>query len=137
MGLPTLDSFIAVDNTELRIILKDLDQSEKEKIRYEQQSEVADKLELKDGKCPVCNTTGIKHLDPLYQKEHVEEKIKMLSEEIVNLQKKKSELEDSIEESTYKLKEAENANMKLKAHDISSETELKHIAEALNNTGKP
>ena len=118
-------------NTELSTILKNLDQSEKEKIRYEQQSEVADKLELKDGKCPVCNTTGIKHLDPLYQKEHVEEKIKMLSEEIVNLQKKKSELEDSIEESTYKLKEAENANMKLKAHDISSETELKHIAETI------
>ena len=118
-------------NTELHIILKDLDQSEKEKIRYEQQSEVADKLELKDGKCPVCNTTGIKHLDPLYQKEHVEEKIKTLGERVVNLEKKKSELQDSIEEATYKLKEAEDANVKLKIHDISSETELKQIVEII------
>ena len=55
----------------------------------------------------------------------------MLSEEIVNLQKKKSELEDSVEEATYKLKEAENANMKLKVHNISSETELKQIAETI------
>ena len=118
-------------NTKLSKILKDLDQSEKEKIRYEQQSEVADKLELKDGKCPVCNTTGIEHLDPLYQKEHVEEKIRMLSEEIVNLQKKKLELEDSVEEATYKLKEAENANIKLKTHNISNEAELEQIAETI------
>ena len=118
-------------NIESHTILKDLDQSKNEKTRYEQQSEVADKLELKDGKCPVCNTTGIKHLDPLYQKDHLEEKIKMLGEKIVILENKQSELENSIEEATYKLKEAENANVKLKAHNISSETELKHIAETI------
>ena len=55
----------------------------------------------------------------------------MLSEEIVNLQKKKSELEDSVEEATYKLKEAENANIKLKTHNISNEAELEQIAETI------
>ena len=117
-------------NTELSTILKNLDQSEKEKIRYEQQSEFANRLELKDGKCPVCDSS-VDKLTPLYQKEHVEEKIKTLGEKIVILEKKQSELENSIEEATYKLKEAENASVKLKAHNISSETELKQIAETI------
>ena len=117
-------------NIELRIISKESDQSEKEKIRYEQQSEFANRLELRDGKCPVCDSP-VDKLKPLYQKEHVEEKIKMLGEKIVILEKKQSELENSIEEATYKLKEAENANVKLKAHNISSETELKQIVETI------
>ncbi|MDP6898329.1 MAG: AAA family ATPase, partial [Candidatus Nitrosopelagicus sp.] len=38
---------------ELRIITKELDDSEKKKIRFEEQEEFAHRLELKDGKCPV------------------------------------------------------------------------------------
>ena len=125
-----IEKEIADYNIELRIISKESDQSEKEKIRYEQQSEFANRLELRDGKCPVCDSS-VDKLTPLYQKEHVEEKIKTLGEKIVILEKKQSELENSIEKVTYKLKEAENANVKLKAHNISSETELKQIAETI------
>ena len=125
-----IDKEISDYNTELRIILKDLDQSEKEKIRYEQQSEFANRLELRDGKCPVCDSP-VDKLKPLYQKEHVEEKIKILSEKIITLKKKQSKLEDSIESLNYKLNEAENANVKLKTHNISTETELEQIAETV------
>ena len=125
-----IDKEILDYNTELRIILKDLDQSEKEKIRYEQQSEFANRLELRDGKCPVCDSP-VDKLKPLYQKEHVEEKIKTLSKKIIILKKKQSELEDSIETLTYKLNEAENANVKLRTHNISTEIELEQIAETI------
>ena len=115
---------------ELRTISKDLDESEKKKIRFEEQSEFANRLELRDGKCPVCDSK-VDHLNPLFQKKHVNEEIKALNEKITILEKKQSELENSMEEATYRLKEAENANIKLKAHNISSETELEHIAETI------
>jgi len=116
---------------ELQTIVKELDESEKERIRYEQQSEVADKLELIDGKCPVCDTTGIEHLNPLYQKEHVEEEIRKIDKKIEELENKQAELENSIRNTNDKLKEAENADIKLKTHNISTQTELEKIANTI------
>ncbi len=116
---------------ELQRIIKELDESEKKKIRYEQQSEVAEKLELIDGKCPVCDSTGIEHLNPLYQKEHVEEEIRKLDKKIKELENKQAELENSIQNTNDRLKEAENADIKLKTHNISTETELEKIANTI------
>tara|TARA_Y100000590_G_scaffold354381_1_gene407674 strand:+ start:1 stop:1935 length:1935 start_codon:yes stop_codon:yes gene_type:complete len=116
---------------ELQRIIKELDESEKKRIRYEQQSEVAEKLELIDGKCPVCDSTGIEHLNPLYQKEHVEEEIRKLDKKIKELENKQAELENSIQNTNDRLKEAENADIKLKTHNISTETELEKIANTI------
>ena len=116
---------------ELQRIIKELDESEKKRIRYEQQSEVAEKLELIDGKCPVCDSTGIEHLNPLYQKEHVEEEIRKLDKKIKELENKQAELENSIQNINDRLKEAENADIKLKTHNISTETELEKIANTI------
>ena len=118
-------------DVELQRVIKELDESEKKRIRYEQQSEVADKLELIDGKCPVCDSTGIEHLNPLYQKEHVEEEIRKLDKKIRELENKQAELENSIQKTKDKLKEAENADIKLKTHNISTETELEKIAKTI------
>jgi exonuclease SbcC len=123
-----IDKEISDYNTELRTILKDLGQDEKEKIRYEQQSEFANRLELRDGKCPVCDSP-VDKLKPLYQKEHVKEKIKTLSKKIIILKNKQFKLEDSIKTLTDKHNEAENANVKLKTHNISTEIELEQIAK--------
>jgi len=118
-------------DVELQRVIKELDESEKKRIRYEQQSEVADKLELIDGKCPVCDSTGIEHLNPLYQKEHVEEEIRKLDKKIRELENKQAELENSIQKTKDRLKEAENADIKLKTHNISTETELEKIAKTI------
>jgi len=115
---------------ELRVVMKDLDEYGKKKIRFEEQSEFANRLELREGKCPVCDSK-VDHLNPLFQKEHVEEEIKTLDEKLIELEKKQSELENSIQERMDKLKEAENANIKLKTHNISNETELEQIVETI------
>ena len=114
----------------LRMVVKELAESEKKKIRFEEQEEFANRLELKDGKCPVCDSK-VDHLNPLFQKEHVEEEIKALDEKISELENKQSELENSIAEINEKLREAENADVKLKTHNISTETELEKIAETI------
>ena len=125
-----IESEISKLDEKLRRITKELDESEKKKIRFEEQEEFTNKLELKDGKCPVCDSK-VDHLNPLFQKEHVEEEIKTLDEKILELEKKQAELEYSIEEINDRLREAENANIKLKTHNISTETELEKIAETI------
>ena len=115
---------------ELQTISKELVESEKKKIRFEEQGEFANRLELKDGKCPVCDSK-VDHLNPLFQKEHLEEEIKTLDRKISQTKEKQVELEDSIEKINDELREAENADIKLKTHNISTETELEQIAATI------
>ena len=125
-----IGSEISKLSVELRTVMKDLDEYEKKKIHFEEQSEFANRLELRDGKCPVCDSK-VDHLNPLFQKEHVEEGIRDLDQKIVQLKRKQSELENSIRDKTGELKEAENADVKLKTHNISNETELEQIVETI------
>ena len=69
--------------------------------------------------------------NPLFQKEHVEEEIRTLGEKLIQLEEKKSELEQIIQEKTDRLRKAENADVKLKTHNISNETELEQIVETI------
>ena len=120
---------------ELQTISKELVESEKKKIRFEEQGEFANRLELKDGKCPVCDSK-VDHLNPLFQKEHLEEEIKTLDRKISQTKEKQVELEDSIEKINDELREAENADIKLKTHNISTETELEQIAATIKEKVK-
>ena len=115
---------------ELSAIMKEVDEYGKKKIRFEEQSEFANRLELRDGKCPVCDSK-VDHLNPLFQKEHVEEEIKTLGEKLIQLEERKSEIENLIQERKDKLRKAENADVKLKTHNISNEAELELIAETV------
>ena len=115
---------------ELQTIIKELVEFEKKKIRFEEQGEFANRLELKDGKCPVCDSK-VDHLNPLFQKEHLEEEIKTLNGKISQTKEKQAELENSIEEINDELRDAENADIKLKTHNISTETELEKIAATI------
>jgi exonuclease SbcC len=115
---------------ELSAIMKEVDEYRKKKIRFEEQSEFANRLELRDGKCPVCDSK-VDHLNPLFQKEHVEEEIKTLGEKLIQLEERKSEIENLIQERKDKLRKAENADVKLKTHNISNEAELELIAETV------
>ena len=125
-----IESGISKLTVELRTIMRDLDECEKKKVRFEEQSEFTNRLELRDGKCPVCDS-NVDHLNPLFQKEHVEEEIRNLGEKIIQLERKQLEFSNSIQDKTEELKEAENADIKLKTHNISNETELEQIAEAI------
>jgi exonuclease SbcC len=117
-------------NLELSTVMKDFDEYGKKKIRFEEQSEFANRLELRDGKCPVCDSK-VDHLNPLFQKEHVEEEIRTLGEKLIQLEKKQSDLKNLIQERTDRLRKAENADVKLKTHNISNKAELELIAETV------
>ena len=54
----------------------------------------------------------------------------------MQLEEKQRKLEKSIEEINDKLREAENADVKLKTHNISTENELEEIANTIKEKVK-
>jgi len=112
---------------ELSVIESELSSLEKKQVRLEEHEELAEKLVLKDGKCPVCDST-VDHLKPLFQKKHIEDEIKEIEKEIEKLENKKGELEQNIGSLSNDLEESKKAETILSTYKIKNESELDGIA---------
>jgi len=111
----------------LYAIESELSELEKKQVRLEEHEELAEKLVLKDGKCPVCDST-VDHLKPLFQKKHIEDEIKEIEKEIEKLENKKGELEQNIGSLSNDLEESKKAETILSTYKIKNESELDGIA---------
>jgi len=81
---------------------------------------------LKDGKCPVCDST-VDHLKPLFQKKHIEDEIKEIEKKIEKLENKKNELEQNIDSLSDNLEESKKAETILSTYNIKNESQLDEI----------
>ncbi len=84
------------------------------------------KLKLKNGKCPVCDST-VDHLNPLFQKKHIENEIEDIEKKVEELENEKNELEDKIGKLSDDLEESKVAETILKTHKIRNESQLDEI----------
>ena len=89
--------------------------------------ELAEKLVLKDGKCPVCDST-VDHLKPLFQKKHIEDEIDVIEKKVVELENKKEELEQNNVSFTHDLEESKKAETILSTYKIKNESQLDEIS---------
>ncbi|MBI5376999.1 MAG: SMC family ATPase, partial [Thaumarchaeota archaeon] len=90
------------------------------------QEELATKLNLKDGKCPVCDSV-VKHLNPLFQEEHIREEITKMRENISSLTEAEKEGVLGKRELEQKYQRAIKAENTLHAHGVSSPKDLIHL----------
>jgi len=104
----------------------DLSNLEKKQARYEEKEELAAKLELKDGKCPVCDSI-VDHLNPDFQKEHIENKIGAIGKKIEELKNERSTLLEKLKKLSDDLEESKEAATILKTHKITNELQLEEI----------
>ena len=107
-------------------IESDLSDLEKKQARYEEKEELATKLELKDGKCPVCDSI-VDHLNPDFQKEHIENEIGEIGKKIEELKNEREVLIEKSEKLSDDLEESKEAATILKTHKITNELQLKEI----------
>jgi len=121
-----IESEINKIQKELSVIESELSSLEKKQVRLEEHEELAEKLVLKDGKCPVCDST-VDHLKPLFQKKHIEDEIKEIEKEIEKLENKKGELEQNIGSLSNDLEESKKAETILSTYKIKNESELDGI----------
>jgi len=121
-----IESEINKIQKKLSVIESELNDLEKKQVRLEEHEELAEKLVLKDGKCPVCDST-VDHLKPLFQKKHIEDEIKEIEKEIENLENKKDELEQNINNLSDNLEESKKAETILSTYKIKNESQLDEI----------
>ncbi|NWK06096.1 SMC family ATPase [Marine Group I thaumarchaeote] len=122
-----IESEINKIQKEFSIIESELSSLEKKQVRLEEHEELAEKLVLKDGKCPVCDST-VDHLKPLFQKKHIEDEIKEIENKTEKLENEKDELEQNIDSLSNDLEKSKNAETILSTYKIKNESELDRIA---------
>ena len=121
-----IESEINKIQKELSVIESELNDVEKKQVRLEEHEELAEKLVLKDGKCPVCDST-VEHLKPLFQKKHIEDEIKEIEKKIEKLEDEKNELEQNIDSLSDDLEESKKAETILSTYKIKNESQLDEI----------
>lgn len=96
------------------------------------QQEIAGKLQMTDGKCPVCDSK-VDHINPLFEEEHLRIELETLKkkneilaqEEIVNQNKKK--------ETDSKIQQVIKAESILASNNIRSQEDLARLKEEITN----
>ena len=89
---------------------------------------LASKLQLKDNKCPVCDS-NVKKLNPFFQEEHLKQELTSLQKQIIFKEKEYQMYNQKRKEFSEKLQSARDAEATLKAHSITSKQELEKIQE--------
>ena len=84
---------------------------------------LASKLQLKDNKCPVCDST-VEKLNPFFQEEHIKDEIIKLQQDIKLKEKERDIYSQKREEFLEKVQKTRDAEATLRAHSISNEEEL-------------
>ena len=79
---------------------------------------LASKLQLKDNKCPVCDS-NVQKLNPLFQEEHLKEEMIHLQEEVISKEKEKEMYNQKRKEFSEKLQRSRDAEATLRAHSIN------------------
>jgi len=87
---------------------------------------LASKLQLKDNKCPVCDST-VEKLNPLFQVDHINEEIAKLQENIKLKEEERELYTQKKKEFLEKVQKTRDAEATLRAHSINTKEELIEI----------
>ena len=108
--------------------LKKIQEMKSQTASLREKQSLAAKLQLKDNKCPVCDS-DVEKLNPLFQEEHLKQELVLLQEQIVLKEKEHQMYNQKRKEFSEKLQSARDAEATLRAHSISSKEELDKIQE--------
>ena len=84
---------------------------------------LASKLQLKDNKCPVCDST-VEKLNPFFQEDHIKDEIIKLQENIKLKEKERDMYTQKRKEFLEKVQKTRDAEATLRAHSINNQEEL-------------
>ncbi len=99
-----------------------------QKISLNEKLLLASKLQLKDDKCPVCDS-NVDKLNPLFQEEHLQQEIIILENQIIDKEKENIIYKNKRKEFSTKLQNARDAEATLRAHSIRNKDQLIEIQE--------
>ncbi|GKS67340.1 chromosome segregation protein SMC [Nitrosarchaeum sp.] len=92
--------------------------------------DLAEKIQLKDNKCPVCDSK-VEKLNPIFQKEHLIQEILNINEQINSIEKERIMYNQKRIEFSQKLQNARDAEATLRAHSIKDQEDLRKIRDEI------
>ncbi|QDI89375.1 SMC family ATPase [Candidatus Nitrosopumilus sp. SW] len=110
--------------------LKKMQEMKSQEASLREKQLLAEKLQLKDNKCPVCDS-DVEKLNPLFQEEHLKQELKSLQEQIILKEKEHQMYNQKRKEFSEKLQFSRDAEATLRAHSISSKEQLDRIQEEI------
>lgn len=128
-GIEEESQYIEAKITE---ISKNIQSSNQKMGKFKAQQELAEKLDLKDGKCPVCDSS-VKNLNPLFQKQHIKDELDSIENKITDLEQTKKENEISRDGVLQKIQKIQNAKTTLTAHAVNSKEQLVALELEIKN----
>ncbi len=87
---------------------------------------LAEKIQLKDNKCPVCDSK-VEKLNPLFQEEHLKQEIASIKEQIISAEKEHVLYNQKRAEFSKRLQDVRNAEATLRAHAIKDQEDIRKI----------
>ena len=113
----------AIDET-----LKKIQEMTNQTTSLKEKLSLASKLQLKDNKCPVCDS-NVEKLNPLFQEEHLRQEITEIENRVISKEKERSMYSQKKKEFSTKLQSARDAEATLRAYSINNKEELMKIQE--------
>ncbi|MBI5698625.1 MAG: AAA family ATPase [Thaumarchaeota archaeon] len=123
-----LDFKLQSIKSEIENIRRKIQECETQKTILHEHEELAKKLQLQDGKCPVCDS-HVDKLRPVFQVEHLKEEQEKMTLEIKSLEAKRQELTLQEKETLEQGKKAAAAKSTLDAHAIHGMDQLSTISQ--------
>ena len=115
---------------QLETITKKIHQNFLQIERIKEQKSIASKLELKNDRCPVCDSK-VNHLNPLFQLKHLKIEMLSLNEEIKKLEEEKNKIQNDKNKLSINHEKAIKSESTLLAHSIKNTSELDVIKQKI------
>lgn len=116
--------------TEIDRIQKNMQELVIQNASLKEKLSLASKLQLKDKKCPVCDSS-VEKLNPLFQENHLKMEIKNIEKKLKDIDKKQKLYNKSKNENIEKLQNAKESEAILRAHSIKDREQLKKIEKEI------
>lgn len=127
LGLKTeLETEFKKVEVEGESVHKKIQELTNKKASLEEKQSLAEKLQLKDNKCPVCDSL-VDKLNPLFQEKHLREEIITIEDQISILEQNRKLYNKKRIEISEKIQNTKSSEAILRAHSIKDEGELKKI----------
>ena len=127
-----LESQIREGKTELDKIAKDILEFSNKQSKLDANVSLAEKLKLKDGKCPVCDSE-VDHLNEIFQIEHIKHETNLIRDSITKLEQKQNKIEQKNVELERTVEEQRDAKATLKANNVNGKSDITKLKEELES----
>jgi len=124
----SIEKSLQITESDIEKILEKIQEYKMKIISIKEQQSLAKKLHLKDGKCPVCDSS-VEHLNPLFQEDHLREEQVNLNKEILSLENENKLYEKKKQEFSNALQQITNAEATLLAHSINKKEQIDSIKQ--------